>query len=215
MLRRSYIQLLITAAVLIIVALLLPGAAGLGLIWSIPAFMGLLSTTSLMQDEHSRWDQFSLALPFSRSMHVNVKYLLTVLAVLSAAAVNALPAYLLMQRTEDGIRGFVLYLISMTAMGFVLPSLILPFYFRLGAARAQTVFTLGAALAALTVFAIGMIRRHLPTAETAGDSASWLEFLTADDFSVLTYAAIVLGGLVLLFGSSWLISMKLFAHRDF
>lgn len=77
---------------------------GFGICYLAPLF-GILPLTAMAQDESSRWQQYACTMPQSRRMIVTAKYLVTLILVIFALLLSAVPLSLITVNQMDAAPG--------------------------------------------------------------------------------------------------------------
>ena len=103
----------------------------------IQVILAVLPISAFAYDEQSKWDRYAMSLPLGRSKVVGARYLfvlaLTLFTVTMGLAGTAL-LYLVHQ--ADPLEMFVTLMVS-TTIGLLLPTILLPLSYKLGAERAR------------------------------------------------------------------------------
>ena len=88
-------------------------------------------------DEQSKWDRYAMSLPLGRSKVVGARYLFVLALTLFTVAMGlAGTALLYLAHQVDPLEMFVALMVS-TAIGLLLPTILLPLSYKLGAERAR------------------------------------------------------------------------------
>jgi len=88
-------------------------------------------------DEQAKWDRYAMSLPIGRSAVVRARYLFVVLLSLLILAIGlASAAVLWIARLEDPVE-FIMTALVTAAIGLLIPSILLPLSYKLGAERAR------------------------------------------------------------------------------
>ena len=96
-------------------------------------------------DERSRWTQYALAMPYSRSQIVSAKYLMSALLPMLVTALTV-PGILLVFPTDmHGVsqaapRGIMEFLSLAAGVGLLIPSLSLPAFFTAGSTKGRMIY---------------------------------------------------------------------------
>jgi len=97
----------------------------------------VMPLSAVAYDEQAKWDRYAMALPIGRSAVVRARYLFVVLLSLLVLAVGlATAAVLWIARLEDPVE-FILTALVTAAIGLLIPSILLPLSYKLGAERAR------------------------------------------------------------------------------
>ncbi len=113
-------------------------------------FCSMIPVTLMSYDERSRWNQYSGALPYTRAQLVSAKYLIGLGASGLMLIVSVAAAVIRSRITgESGYAGELLQTVELlAAVSMVVPSLCLPFMFRLGVEKGRIVFYLSMVIVA-------------------------------------------------------------------
>lgn len=161
-----------------------------------PVLMGgILPVTLLSYDERFGWNRYCDALPLTRKQVVDERYLMTLLSFLALFAVTlAVQAVVLLPkgRREDLVQLAGL----LPCFGLAAPAILLPVSLRYGVEKGRLVyfFIIGLVVAAGLVFSSDLLQ----VSGTIGNGG---------------VAAVLLGAL-LVFGASWLLSIRIYAKRE-
>ncbi|MDE6729965.1 MAG: ABC-2 transporter permease [Oscillospiraceae bacterium] len=157
-------------------------------------------------DEKERWSCYSCTLPYSSKQIVSEKYLLNLFTILLNLAIILLGQLIRMLCVSGFNLEELLVLLLSGLLISVIPTMFaLPLIFKLGAEKAQLAsmilaITLGSAFAGITIAEDGI-----------GTETAILEVLQNPAVSM----AIALAGIVILYGISWQISMRIYARKEF
>ena len=105
------------------------------------AFIQVVLTTlpisAFAYDELAKWDRYAMSLPLGRSGVVRARYLFVLaLTLLTVAAGLAGTALLYLTHQSDPLEMFVTLMVS-TTIGLLIPTILLPLSYKLGAERAR------------------------------------------------------------------------------
>ncbi len=178
----------------------------------IPMIVGMLPMTMMSYDEVSNWDKYSLTLPFSRRMIVSAKYLTCVLAAFAAVALISVPMWFGFRNEMPGVTGsmYAIVLVLLVCLALVLPSLMLPLNFAVGAAKSRVI----------SMFEIMIICAGLPFLTGALEMSengpmlfgkNIAQLLTANPALVMIAVAAVTAVIVFI---SWMIAVVLYRRRE-
>ncbi|MBQ7737774.1 MAG: ABC-2 transporter permease [Oscillospiraceae bacterium] len=158
---------------------------------------GVLPMTLLSYDERTGWNQYSAALPCSRVQIVSAKYLLGLMIEVVVLAVS-----LTATAVASGSSGAAGSLLTLGAIlwfvGLVTPSILMPVVLWLGTEKGRIVY----------MFMIALI---------AGAGAAVMRTKTLESIqsvSSVPFAAMALGATVV-YGLSWLLSIRLYQKKEF
>lgn len=160
--------------------------------------------TSISYDELSRWQQYSLTLPYSRKQIVSSKYIFTILIELIFAVIGAILIGADMIRHNEFQTDQLLCFISMMCLvGAIYPTFALPFNFLFGTSKARFI------LVAFMVLTLGAVFALVPKLK----EISSLDALF-DDNAFLLSGVFLAATAVMLF-VSWLFSLKIYERKEF
>ena len=159
-----------------------------------PMIIGMMLPVSLLSyDERFRWNRSCDAMPCSRAQVVSAKYLLTLISVLLIFALTMLGQWL--RLGPDGRLDELAALAPLLlGLGLVGPALLLPIIFRLGVEKGRLAYFV--AVGVVVAVGVGVGRELDPAAP------------------VSVPLALPIAGSFLLFGLSWLLSIKLYETRE-
>ena len=99
--------------------------------------LSVLPISAFAYDEQSKWDRYAMSLPLGRSRVVGARYLFVLLLTLFTVAFGlAGTALLYLAHQADFLEMFVTLMVS-TAIGLLIPTILLPLSYKLGAERAR------------------------------------------------------------------------------
>lgn len=182
------------------------GIGGVGsdfICFMLPMFSAILLYGHINYDEQSKWQQYSIALPYGRKMIVSAKYAaMAIGAVVSTVLVVLLYGVTVaMKKAEFSMKDLVGYAILSLAIGIIYPTFFLPLAYKFNSEKGRTIMLfLNGASGAIAVFLISAI-------ETTGILAKLSNYT-----NILPYIAIA--AVLVLFALSWLISVKVYEKRD-
>ena len=97
----------------------------------------MLPISAFAYDEQAKWDRYAMSLPLGRIKVVGARYLFVLaLTLLTMAAGLAGTALLYLAHQADFLEMFVILMVS-TAIGLLIPTILLPLSYKLGAERAR------------------------------------------------------------------------------
>ena len=156
---------------------------------------GVLPVTLLSYDERFGWNRYCDALPVSRKLVVDERYLMSLLCFLALYAVTlAVQAAVLLPKGRAADLGQLAALLP--CFGLLAPAVMLPVTLRFGVEKGRLVY----------YFFIGML--------VAAGLAFSKQLLGVSGAIGKWGAAAVLLGVVLLFAASWLLSRRLYEKRE-
>lgn len=102
---------------------------------------GIIPVTLLSYDELSKWNEYSAALPYKKSQLVSVKYIIgmsaQVLVFIISGVIQAV------KMNIDGtfaLNNFLILMATLLVISFLMPSITLPFMFKLGAIKGRIAY---------------------------------------------------------------------------
>ena len=99
--------------------------------------LSVLPISAFAYDEQAKWDRYAMSLPLGRSRVVGARYLFVLLLSLFTVAFGlAGTALLYLAHQADFLEMFVTLMVS-TAIGLLIPTILLPLSYKLGAERAR------------------------------------------------------------------------------
>ncbi len=103
----------------------------------IQIILAVLPISAFAYDEQSKWDRYAMSLPLGRSKVVGARYLFVLALTLFTVAMGlAGTALLYLAHQVDPLEMFVTLMIS-TTFGLLMPTILLPLSYKLGAERAR------------------------------------------------------------------------------
>ena len=103
----------------------------------IQVVLSTLPISAFAYDELAKWDRYAMSLPLGRSGVVRARYLFVLaLTLLTVAAGLAGTALLYLTHQSDPLEMFVTLMVS-TTIGLLIPTILLPLSYKLGAERAR------------------------------------------------------------------------------
>ncbi len=165
--------------------------------WVFPCILaGNLSVTLLSLDERDKWLEYCCALPVSRRQVVTGKYLISFLVLLGMLVFMGLALVLRMAVTDTWNLDTMLLLLSvLLAAGLVMPGVMLPMMLKFGVEKGRLVYLACVGIMAAVVGAL-----------------SGLEVKLNTSVSMLPLILTVVAGVI--YGISWLVSVKLYERRE-
>ena len=162
------------------------------------ALASFIPVTLLSYDTQSKWDVYFDTLPTSRAQYVSAKYLIGLILgelVLALTAVTQLLAIRL--NGEIGLRQLLPLLCGLQVIALVPPALCLPLIFKLGVEKGRVWFLVMIAVTfgGSAVLALGVEEGE--SFSLPGNLSIWL-----------------LLGAAVLYGLSWLLSIRLYRTRE-
>ncbi|MDE7121618.1 MAG: ABC-2 transporter permease [Oscillospiraceae bacterium] len=158
-------------------------------------------------DEKERWSCYSCTLPYNSRQIVSAKYLLNLFTILLNLAIILLGQLIRMLCVSGFNLQELLVLLFSGLFISVLPTMFtLPLIFKLGAEKAQLAYMLLAIIIGGAFAGIAMA-----TEDKTETGMAILEVLQ----NPAVFIAIALAGIMILYGISWQISIKIYARKEF
>ncbi len=173
----------------------------------IQVMLMVLPISAFAYDEQAKWDRYAMSLPLGRHKVVGARYLFVLILTLATTAIGlATTAILTLAREADPVE-MILTLEVSTTIGLLVPAVILPLSYKLGAERARPYLY---AIIFIPTIAFVLLAK-----------AGILDLSALNSLNSLSPASIVAGaallpaaGLVGL-GSSYLISCRVAAGKEY
>lgn len=103
----------------------------------IQVMLMVLPISAFAYDEQAKWDRYAMSLPLGRHKVVGARYLFVLILTLATTAIGlATTAILTLAREADPVE-MILTLEVSTTIGLLVPAVILPLSYKLGAERAR------------------------------------------------------------------------------
>lgn len=166
------------------------------------ALTGIIPMSLVSYDERSKWCVYADTFPYTRKQIVSAKYLITLFYLLGTVVILAAAGAVRGCLSSDGgmdIKGYIFSVSMVPVAGLFVPSIMLPPVFKLGAEKGRVVYYVEI-LAIAVIFGIFM--------EFQTELAQWL----AHFGSLVVPAAFA--GMMMLFGISWMLSVKFYERRE-
>ena len=97
---------------------------------------GIIPVTLLSYDELSKWNEYSYALPYKKSQIVSVKYIIGMIAqilmFIISGVIYAVKIFVL--------NNFLVLMATLFVISFLMPSITLPFMFKMGAIKGRIAY---------------------------------------------------------------------------
>ena len=107
----------------------------------IQVMLMVLPLSAFAYDEQAKWDRYAMSLPLGRSGVVRARYLFVLLLTLFTVAFGlAGTALLYLAHQADFLEMFVILMVS-SAIGLLIPTILLPLSYKLGAERPGPICT--------------------------------------------------------------------------
>lgn len=169
----------------------------------VAVFLAIIPANYMAFDETSRWQQFALAMPYSRRTIVSAKYIIMLLFAAAATVITAVGLFIGMKK--EGVFSAEIYTIYLTvtlAISLLLPSVAFPFNFKFGTAKGRFIMVI------MCCFLAGFLGVWF---NTYFDSSAAVHLPELSESAVIP---IVLLAAVMICALSWLISVKIYEKRD-
>ena len=103
----------------------------------VQVILAVMPISAFAYDEQSKWDRYAISLPLGRNRVVGARYLFVLLLTLFTVAMGlAGTALLYLVQQADPLEMFVTLMVS-TTIGLLIPTILLPLSYKLGAERAR------------------------------------------------------------------------------
>ena len=173
----------------------------------VQVILAVMPISAFAYDEQSKWDRYAISLPLGRNRVVGARYLFVLLLTLFTVAMGlAGTALLYLVQQADPLEMFLTLMVS-TTIGLLIPTILLPLSYKLGAERARPYLY---AIIFIPVIAVVLLAR-----------AGVLDMSVLKGMELLTPTALAggaallpLAGLVLLF-VSYLVSCRVAAGKEY
>ena len=173
----------------------------------IQVMLMVLPITAFVYDEQAKWDRYAMSLPLGRGKVVGARYLFVLILTLCTMSVGLAGVALIHLLQQEDLIEMLLTLEVSSALGILVPSIILPLCYKLGAERARPYLY---AVIFIPIIAVVLLSK-----------LDLINFSSLNQLAALSPAALVagaallpLGALVLLF-VSYLISCWVVAGKEF
>ncbi len=182
------------------------GLGGIGndfICFMLPLFVSILLYGHINYDEQSKWQQYSIALPYGRKMIVSSKYAAMAIGAVVTTVLVALlyGVTIAIGKVEFSLNDLVGHLVLSLAIGIVYPAFFLPLAYKFNSEKGRTIMLfLNGAVGACSVFLLSTIE------------ATGILVKLSNYTNILPYIAIA--AVLLLFALSWHISVKIYEKRD-
>ena len=169
----------------------------------LPILASMIPRMVLAYDENSKWEQFSLALPYSRKDIVTAKYLITFLLCAVCTVLSGIASCVSMAINGGFEIQRLLFILSVSiGASLIIPSFAFPIDMKYGSAKGRIFTFLYAAVMGLAgAYLGGAVDTEITLASLSGI------------MSLVPYFAAVAG--LLLFSISWMISVRFYEKREF
>ena len=161
---------------------------------------GIIPVSLLGYDERSKWDKYSLALPYTRAQIVSSKYLMGLFIQLTVLVFAGVTQIFYM-KNNGGFNGqsFLVLFSTLSALSFFTSSISLPLMFKWGVEKGRMVYYIMIGLACgSSVLVADMFTENIIPTDTATIT-----------FPILTLISIAV------FALSWYLSIVFFRKREF
>lgn len=169
-----------------------------------PALLaGLLEPCIMQHEEKSQWDHFCDTLPCSRTQVVSSKYLTVLICVgVTTALMNIAPTMRVLGLLPGQEMKPVVQMVMAgcaVGTGLLVPSIVLPFLFKFGAAKGMIAYYVVIGIFAVGIMLFNKVLHITKYAGVLSSSAFW---------------AVLVAGIILLFAMSWLLSVRFYKRRE-
>ncbi len=195
--RKNWITMLIFLGTAVLNGILL---GNVRVLMFIPLLLSVWSVNFMSADEISRWQQYSIVLPYGRKTIVSSKYLIIlILNICSLVIVSVCYALsYVIGKTEFSWDSLVMILISSAVVGFFYPIVGLPLNFRFNSVKGrQLVAIVNLVISGLIVLLITMTQD-----------------ITSIPEKITVYIQLIVAAILVLFVLSWLLSVRIYEKKD-
>lgn len=178
-------------------------AGNCGVLSMMSAFLGMFLFGHLNYDEQSKWQIYSIAMPYGRKTIVSSKYIAMIISTVfsTVLAVVTLTAAAALGKAELSAELFIIYVATSLVIGLVYPSLLLPVAFKFNSEKSRMVM----------IFVSAIMGGLLGVCMSSDFTTKTLEKISKYS-SILPF--ILLAVAVVLFALSWFASVKIYEKRD-
>lgn len=168
--------------------------------------LGMIPVNYMTFDETSRWQQYSLSLPYKRSSIVSAKYVVMLIFALISTAVMAVGLIINMMRNGGfDLKAYALELTIPPAIGILIPSLTFPLNFKFGTGKGRLVMLI------VVCFLAGGLGSFISIDHGNFQGILLKKFA---GLSAFQFIPMILGGLAVVCFLSWLVSVRIFEKKD-
>lgn len=133
---------------------------------------GMLPVTMLSYDEKEKWESYAELLPCTRGQFVAAKYIFGVIQIASTVLLSMVCLTIkALIGTETDIEILPAAFVTLCAVAFLVPSVLLPFIFKLGVERGRIAFYIVIGISCCVISSVVVMDVNLPFAGTG----SWIE----------------------------------------
>lgn len=196
--RKNWLTMLIFLGTAILNGILI---GNVRILMLIPLLLSVWSVNFMSADEISRWQQYSIILPYGRKTIVSAKYLVILILNICSLIVVSL-CYILSSaigKTEFSKDSLLILLISTVTVGFFYPIVALPLNFQFNSEKGrQLIVIVNFLISGAIIILITMTKDIISIPEKAVENLP------------LIVSAII----AVLFVLSWLLSIKIYEKKD-
>ena len=173
----------------------------------LPVSLSILPVNFMTLDEHSKWNQYSLALPYGRKNIVSSKYIfsfiLTLISMMILTVVYIISHFI---NSEAGIN--LTYLLFWSfVMGNIYPAIMIPLAFKFNATNSRTIL-----LVINCIF--GGIVGGATTILVSLDNKVTIYKTLFKLFNSPILPVVIIAAIILLYFISWAIAVKIYEKRE-
>lgn len=168
-----------------------------------PIVLGsIMPVTLLAYDEKSKWQVYAETFPYTRKEIVTAKYLITLLYLTAFVLLSAVSqaVHMLCVAEEFSLSSYLSVLLSLLAVGLVVPGITLPAVFKLGTEKGRMAYY-GVVVAVCGLFGALGVMTDMNVAKIALGLREWL-------------APVLLAAGTVIFAGSWMLSVKFYQGRE-
>lgn len=201
MLRKSWFAFALLIATFVIIGIF---SGESGMLLFLPLFMSIWSVSFMNMDEVSRWQQYSLVLPYGRKKIVSSKYLM-MLIMSGVSFVLVVLSYLIsvaLGKVDFSANLLLTLMLLSLIIGFVYPSFLLPLVYKLNTEKGRILLMLinGTIGGISSVFFMGIMDTSV-FGDIFSNIAGFMPF-------------IIIAVVAVLYLLSWQLSIKIYEKRD-
>ena len=168
-----------------------------------PIVLGsIMPVTLLAYDEKSKWQVYAETFPYTRKEIVTAKYLITLLYLTAFVLLSAVSqaVHMLCVAEEFSLSSYLSVILSLLAVGLVVPGITLPAVFKLGTEKGRMAYY-GVVVAVCGLFGALGVMTDMNVAEIILGLREWL-------------APVLLAAGIVVFAGSWMLSVKFYQERE-
>ena len=174
----------------------------------IQVMLMVLPFTAFAYDEQAKWDRYAMSLPLGRGKVVGARYLFVLVLTVITTAIGLFgTASLTLVREVEPVEMLLTLEVS-TSLGLLVPAILLPLCYKLGAERARPYLYAVVFIPIIVLFLAFRMGVHI--------DASWLDRLAlSNPVALLALSALPLLAALVLMLVSYLISCRIAADKEY